>query len=399
MESPVTSLKRIPGVHALFVGAILAATGYGATFVLNRHFKSYGGTEIDTGTILVVAMIGTMISVPVVGSYAKRIGAAHLAAIGTLLLSTGFTLLATTTKADGISMAGGAAIGAGWGAFYLAAPMSLSQLVTNADRTYWFTRFAAFQMAGIGLSPFLGEVMLSHLGFGTHAFFIMVAGMCCIAAGLQYGFSIVAPFPARENEIVPWLRSGMTVLSGPSRFPIVMVALGAGAFAGVMTYQSSLTEGTDLLPSTFFLTYSITVVAARWLLAGTVNRFPTSQSVPFLLGIMVSGLAVLYGLDFGLVVQITAAVLFGLGYGLVYPLIQAQAVNDTTDEELHEAVLTWFVLSYFVGIFGFPFLGGWIIVVHGQTALVTAVVLFGAAELILSLIRNRSMQIQKPAGV
>ena len=89
----MTSLRRIPRVYALFFGTLLAATGYGATFVLNRHYKTLGGDEVDTGTVLMAAMIGTLISVPVVGWYVKQVGAARLAATELCCCASGFVSL------------------------------------------------------------------------------------------------------------------------------------------------------------------------------------------------------------------------------------------------------------------------------------------------------------------
>jgi MFS family permease len=72
--------------------------------------------------------------------------------------------------------------------------------------------------------------------------------------------------------------------------------------------------------------------------------------------------------------------LTGLGYGLVYPVIQTWAINDSAVEHRH-AVLTWFVLAYFVGIFGFPVIGRWILVVAGKAWLIVSLVALACLEL------------------
>jgi len=50
--------------------------------------------------------------------------------------------------------------------------------------------------------------------------------------------------------------------------------------------------------------------------------------------------------------------------------------------------LTWFVLAYFVGIFGFPMLGGWLIVHMGTGWCLALVLALALAELMLALFRN-----------
>jgi MFS family permease len=78
--------------------------------------------------------------------------------------------------------------------------------------------------------------------------------------------------------------------------------------------------------------------------------------------------------------HIAAAVLTGAGYGLVYPVIQTWAINHSAPEDRH-AALTWFVVAYFVGIFGFPVIGGWILVGAGKAWFVVALAALASLEL------------------
>lgn len=47
--------------------------------------------------------------------------------------------------------------------------------------------------------------------------------------------------------------------------------------------------------------------------------------------------------------------LLGISYGLVYPLIQTQMVKGIAPEK-RSIYLTTFSLSYFIGVFGYPYL-------------------------------------------
>ena len=66
-------------------------------------------------------------------------------------------------------------------------------------------------------------------------------------------------------------------------------------------------------------------------------------------------------IDGSRVLYITSAVLFGIGYGASYPVLAAMAANDA-EEGLVSRTLQLFALTYFIGIFGFPFVAGWMIV-------------------------------------
>ncbi len=57
----------------LFLGTMLAAAGYGATFLLSAYFRANGGSDLDTGTTLGAAMIGTFVGVPLVGWFSGLI--------------------------------------------------------------------------------------------------------------------------------------------------------------------------------------------------------------------------------------------------------------------------------------------------------------------------------------
>ncbi|MGF6722154.1 hypothetical protein P3T43_001501 [Paraburkholderia sp. GAS41] len=53
------------------------------------------------------------------------------------------------------------------------------------------------------------------------------------------------------------------------------------------------------------------------------------------------------------------------------------------------AALTWFVVSYFIGTFGFPAVGGWVLVHLGRGTLVALIAACGIAALMLAIARDR----------
>ena len=80
------------------------------------------------------------------------------------------------------------------------------------------------------------------------------------------------------------------------------------------------------------------------------------------------------------------AVLFGIGYGVSYPILVAMAAKDS-DRDLVAQTLQLFAFSYFVGIFGFPLIAGWMIVEIGSTLLLTLIALLAVIEASLALQR------------
>lgn len=388
---------RASHAYFLFVGTLLTAAGYGATFLLTEHFRALGGSELDTSTTLGGAMAGTLVGVPLVGWYARKLKAARMGAMGAVSVAAGYGFLAFLTTLTPLIALAGFLIGLGWGIFYLAGPMALSERVTDQDRGFWFTRFGAFQMAGIGFSPIVAAALVDQLGLSTRGAFGAVAGATLIAAILLLAFEALSPQAHRaQAQSGNWISALPALLSSRAIYPILMVGLGACVFSGMLTFQSSLVRGTGLEAGTYFAAYAITVVAARFVLAPMINRADGDRASIFLLALMILGVATAFGLSYGVPVQIASAILLGLGYGLVYTVIQTQAVNDAPPEQ-RSAALTWFVIAYFLGIFGFPVLGGWLIVTIGITGFLAAVLVFALAEMALALRRGRQTE-RKPVS-
>lgn len=376
--------------YFLFIGTLLTAAGYGATFLLTEHFRELGGSEIDTSTTLGGAMLGTLIGVPLVGWYAKRLKAARMGAMGAVSVAAGYGFLALLTTLTPLIALAGFFIGLGWGIFYLAGPTALSERVSDQDRGFWFTRFGAFQMAGIGFSPIIASALVGQLGLTTAQAFGAIAGSTLVAALLLLAFEHLSPEKRQaQAQGSNWVGALPALISSRALYPILMVGLGACVFSGMLTFQSSLVRGTGLEAGTYFAAYAITVVVARFILAPVINRADGDRASVSLLALMILGVVAAFGLAYGLPAQIASAILLGLGYGLVYTVIQTQAVNDAPAEH-RNAALTWFVIAYFIGIFGFPVLGGWLIVTVGTAGFLTAVLAFAVAEMALALLRGRS---------
>src|SRR5471032_2071351 len=350
--------------HSLFVlvATLLAGAGYGATFFLSMHFRSLGGSDLDTGLALAEATSGTLLGVPLVGWFAQHIGAARTTALGAVCIGLGVTGFALVDHVSPLTVFPGFLVGLGWGAFYLAAPMSLAERTSDANRGFWFMRFGTVQMAGIG---------------GCAALMLEVFGRIS-------PHSPTAPVPVRDR----WLREFGAIFRTRAVFPIVMISLCACVFSGLMTFQMALVQGTHAQAGTFFSFYAIAVVVARWLLGRFVIKLHREGITKVLLIFMLLSVVATIAVPYHGLFHPASAVLLGTGYGLVYPTIEAQAVNDSATTH-RPAALTWFVVSYFIGTFGFPAVGGWVLVHMGRGMLVALIAACGIAALMLAIARDK----------
>lgn len=177
------------------------------------------------------------------------------------------------------------------------------------------------------------------------------------------------------------------VLASEARYSILMVGLGACVFSGFHAYQTSLAASAHVDYSLFFVVYTVTVVVFRMVLSGHMARLPLYAASAVLLVAMTAGSAIFLGLDGDRGLYVLAAFLLAIGYGITYALSKALVANEAPPG-LSAQAMQLFNLSYFVGIFGLPFLGGHLIVRHGTTALVAVMTGLAAAECLVALARH-----------
>jgi MFS family permease len=388
MAHPRTISPRVASF--VLLGALLTACGYGATFLLSMHFRSAGGGDVDTGIALAEAMVGAMIGLPLVAWLAQSIGTARTTALAALVVGAGVVGFALIGRTGSMSVVPGLLVGVGWGGFYLAAPMMLAERTTDTERERWFLRFGSFQMAGVGGGPAVAALAIRNWHWTTGTVFCAVGGLCAMAAVMLECFGRLSPAslpvapPVRER----WVREIGAIARTHAIYPIAIIALGSSVFSGLMTFQMSMAPETGMKAGTFFGLYSVTVVVIRWLLSAIVIRMRVDTTTQILLGFMILSVAVTFAVPHNALLHSASAVLLGTGYGLIYPIVQAQAVNST-DARHRRAVLTWFVASYFVGVFGFPALGSLVLVSMGRTMLLTLIAACGLAALLLSVVEHR----------
>lgn len=377
--------------NALFalVGTLLVASGYGATFLLPMHFRAAGGSDLNTGIALAEAMIGTFVSLPLVDWFAPRIGAVRLTALAALCMGLGVAGFASIAPMSTLGSMPGFLVGFGWGAFSLAAPMALAERTNDADRGHWFMRFGTIQMIGIGGCPALAGFAIRSLHWTVGGVLYVVGALCAVAALMLEIFGRLSPHSPTALVQERWLRNLGAIARTRAAYAILMIALCACVFSGLMTFQMPLVQGTGSQASTFFSFYTVTVVLARWLLGRLVIQGHREAATKVLLGLMVLGIVSMFAVPYHAMFHSASAVLLGTGYGLAHPIIQLQAVDDS--RHMHRQVaLTWFAISYFVGAFGFPAIGGWVLVHMGNGALITLIAACGVAAFALAIMRDKS---------
>jgi MFS family permease len=379
-------------MFALYFTAVFLQSGaYGLTFMLPRLFNSFGASEKTVGQILFLTTIATLIIVYFSGHLSDRFGRLKTLSAACLSIAAALALLGSAQAVGPAIILASLLLGFGWGLTYSLGPIVLTRLVGADERVRFFTLLSVFVMAGFGLSPVLASLLETN-GFSIRDAFYVTAALCLISALLFAALTgpirrhALNPGPEASSRIT--LTSLGEIFKSKARLPVIMVCIGASVFAGMNNFQTVFADARGLDYANFFITYTITVVIFRLILArfkGGQNPYLTISLLLYLTGasivlfIFSASSAPLY---------LLTAVLFGIGYGVSYPIVVAMAANDA-EPHLGPQTLQLFALTYFLGVFGFPLIAGWVIVDLGAIPLLGIIAALAIIEATLALRRSK----------
>lgn len=382
-------MSRSLTLSLYFAAIFLQAGAYGLTFMLPRLFASFGASEKVVGAMLFATTISTIITVFFSGHLSDIFGRLRTLGIACFAISASLTLFGSVDGPGFTLIAASILLGWGWGLTYSLGPIVLTRLVSAAERVRSFALLSIFVMAGFGLSPVMAS-LLERIGYSVNEAFFVTAFLCLIS-GLLF---LMLHQPVKSHAINPGPEASSRITLGAlrevmksrARVPVLMVCIGASVFAGMNNFQTVFADARGLNYATFFLIYTITVVVFRLVLVrfdGGKNPYLTIAILQYvmcasvLLFIVSAGSVPLY---------VAVAILFGLGYGVSYPILVAMAANDA-EAHLGPQTLQLFALTYFIGIFGFPLIAGWVIVELGSSTLLIFVAALAGVEATIALRR------------
>ncbi|WP_260960783.1 MFS transporter [Pseudomonas citri] len=389
---PISQQKNAPRFGLFCVASFLLSISYGATFLVSLLVTSLGGSERDAGQVFAVAMLSTLAAVVGSGHLMQRLGAARCVALGAAFLaiaSMGFALI--SGLGNGL-LACGLMLGIGWGLFYTLGPIIVAAMVEPARRTHCFALLSGSMLTGIGSGPLAGK-LASHFGLPLQTAFFCAA-TAAVLGGVYFWRLRTLSTERIGTKVEIGLKSAATVLRSRSALSILMVGLGGAVFGGLGSFQTSYAANQGLDYSLFFIGFMGAAIACRLLIAGWVvkrNPFATSCLLTTLMLIAVTGFGewVHDGLSYGL-----TAALLGVGYGLNYSVINGLAANEAPPGLTAQALLL-FSLSYFIGVFGFPFIAGKLISSAGVDGMLLGVQVIASFAWLLSASRWLAGQLRK----
>ena len=382
-------MQRQTLLSLYFLAVFLQAGAYGLTFMLPALFATFGGNEADVGFVLVLTAITTLIVVIYSGHITAWIGMMPTITLSGVLITLAGLFFGLARETGLLVQVAGLLLGAGWGLFYTLTPVVLNRVIHPHERIQYFTLLSVFIMAGFGLLPVFGAT-LTRLDFDMGMTFFATAGLCGISVILF--FWLTKPMRALTIEKQIIAKTGLSravikdVMTSRAAIPVIMVGIGASVFAGITNFQIVYAEARGLAYADYFLAYTLTVIMCRVVFAQFMGGQSPYGVISLTLGIMALSILVFIFQDGSNLLYVLGAILFGGGYGVAYPIIKAMAANEARPEIIPQT-LQLFGLSYFIGLFCFPFIAGHMIVQGGMSILLWTV--FGLAVLECTLATGR----------
>ena len=378
MSSSAPATRTSNGVFGLFcLGSYLLSVSYGTTFLLAMMLSAHGGSESDAGTIISAAMVSTFAAVIFSGHLTDLFGAPKSIAAGAVLLAAACLGFANVQTLGGAALLFGLLLGLGWGVFYTLGPIIVAMIIEPARRVKYFALLSGSMMTGIGTGPLLGRAS-EALGYPVETAFIaatvasLLGGLAFVLIGPKIKEQSAIVGPVSVCKITP--RAAVTVLRSKALFAIVMVGLGGAIFGGLSSFQTSYATLNQLDYSLFFLGFMSAAISCRLFIAGfIVKRDPYWMACALTAMIVLSVLMFMFSVTSS-ATYVLAAVTLGVGYGLTYSVINGLAANEAPAGHTSQS-LVLFSLAYFIGVFGFPWLAGHIIVSYGIPTLLLIILL------------------------
>ena len=385
-------MPRVLTFSLFFLAVFLQSGTYGLTFLLPELFKTFNANEKDVGSMLAVTALITLLTVYYSGHLTDILGRMNTLGLSGFSITISPYLYSTTTDISLPLVLASALLGFGWGLMYTLGPVVLTRMSSTTNRVQIFSFYSVFMMTGFGLSPVLASWM-TEKGFSITDAFKVVALLCAVSGSIfiflktsvnRHAVAEVANARSRLS-----LSAVGSIFKSRAWLPVIMVFLGASVFAGLNNFQTSIAQAEGLEYADYFLVYTVTTVLCRIVFSGLSGSDSPYRIIGLLQCIMCVSAVLFLFINGNQWIYMTCAILFGIGYGASYPILAAMAANDA-QSDLVPQTLQLFALTYFLGIFGFPYIAGWLIVDFSISALIMVVALLAAVESTMALLRARS---------
>ncbi|VIO69951.1 hypothetical protein CI1B_30700 [Bradyrhizobium ivorense] len=345
------------------LGSISLAASYGSSFFLVDALQSIRQSATTAGAVISTGTIATILCSLVAGRIAESLGLMRAITVAAVMMAVAMICFASASTLTLFAYVGGLFLGIGWSGFYMLAPLQVLGHVRAEARIKYLTLLSGSQMLGIGLAAPLARTVAETAG-SYIAVYALFAAACLVAAMLlELAGRGLAQAPQTKLPTIRLTLEGvLKAFKSNTRYPIIMNGLGACVFAGLSTFQALYAASRSQSADTFFLVFTLTAVFMRFAVAPIIGKVRLERVAAVLVICTIAGLFILFVNVGSTANYIFGTMMFALGYGLSYSTLNSMVVYIADTDGTSLAIASQvFTLSYFIGLFGFPYIAGQIV--------------------------------------
>ena len=354
---------------------------FSSFFLLPLYIKNLGGDEAQIGYIMGTFGITSLGTIPLVSYLLDRYGRKKFILLGSFIMSLSSILYTFVYQLDILIYVLSLLQGVAFAFFFTSAATAVSDFVPKEHRAHGLGIFGAFTIASYAIGPSIGEYVINNLGYKL---FFVYASSFSIISFLLALFAEDGEFLA---SIDPFLKGFKNIVLS-SRFSMLLLTnlIIAGGLGSMLNFFSAFLKDKNLNVSSFFVTYSLTVIFVRVFggkLPDLIDRKKIVAPGIFLMGI--SLIFILY-IDSN-IIAVLVSFLFSLGYGILYPSMSAMIIDRALDDERGKAMGAY-NMSFSLGINFLAFALGIIARDYGLESMYVITGLFVLTGFVLFVVNN-----------
>ncbi len=379
-------LLYTPAFAALFVTNLMIVASFAGFFFLPLFISEHGGSETDIGLLMGCFALASAACRPWISEMIDRIGRKRSYTLGSLIMTIAplfylllsgdignfFWPLILLRVIHGIGLA----------ICFTAIFTFIVDLIPEERLNEGIGMFGISGLVGFAVGPAFAELVINLGGFSA----------LFIAASLLAGTGLLLHLPVNEikrTAVQPSTNTGFFKLLGQRKH--LLIALLAGIFgfglAATGTFIAPLAaeRGINFI-SSYYLAYSVTAIAIRFVVRAVADRFGEAQLLPWGIILTASGMFCLPFIS-GSSLLIISGLLSGTGHGLIFPSLNALAIRGEAYQVRGK------VTGIFTGsIDGGAFIGSLLLGLIGELAGLSTLFFCAAAFMLLAfpLLRLRT---------